>query len=247
MSSPLPSNFGSPLPIGQAEIDLFVQASLSHDEERCAAIVGGLVNIGTPLERICLALVAPAARRLGEMWEEDNVDFLDVTLGLGRLQRVVRNLGRRVTGDALPSSDAGSAFLCGMPDEQHSLGLAMVAEFFIADGWGVTVGPPLGMDDILNQLSARWYDVVGVSAGINERVPRVAGLIRQIRVASLNTGVSVMVGGRPFVRDPTLVPHVGADASAPEAAQGPLIARTLVQARRAARAASFPLSGEQSQ
>jgi MerR family transcriptional regulator, light-induced transcriptional regulator len=226
------------------DVERFVTASLSHDEERCPAIVAALIEQGAPLDRICLDLLTPAARALGTMWEEDAADFLEVTLGLGRMQRVVRDLGRKVAAETPMSEDAGQAFLCGMPDEQHSLGLAMVAEFFVADGWGVTVGPPLGVDDVLHEVGAHWYDVVGLSAGIVERIPRITEVIRQIRAASLNAELSVLVGGQAFGKDAGLVQRVGADASAPDAAQGPMVARTLVQARRArlARQASPPAS-----
>ena len=223
--------------ISPDDVARFVEASLSHDEEKCPAIVTGLIETGASLERICIDLLSPAARTLGTMWEEDEADFLEVTLGLGRMQRVVRDLGRRVAAETPMSADAGQAILCGMPDEQHSLGLAMVAEFFVADGWGVTVGPPLGADDVMHELGAHWYDVLGLSVGVHERVPRVAELIRAVRKNSLNADVAIMVGGRPFIDDPSLVTRVGADASAPDAAQGPLVARTLVQARRAAAAA----------
>jgi MerR family transcriptional regulator, light-induced transcriptional regulator len=225
--------------IGAENVDGFVRASLSHDEDACPVIVSDLIEQGASLERICLDLLTPAARTLGIMWEEDEADFLQVTLGLGRMQRVIRDLGRRVAAETPMSADAGQALLCGMPDEQHSLGLAMVAEFFVADGWGVTVGPPLGTDDIVHDVGAHWFDVLGLSVGINERVPRVAELIRIIRKSSLNADLAIMVGGRPFVDNPALVSQVGADASAPDAAQGPLVARTLVQARRAAAAAAL--------
>ena len=221
--------------ITAGDVDLFVTACLSHDEERCPAIVSALIEAGAPLERICLDLLTPAARKLGVQWEDDEVDFLEVTLGLGRMQRVVRDLGRRVAAETPMSEDAGQAFLCGMPDEQHSLGLAMVAEFFVADGWGVTVGPPLGAEDVLHEVGAHWYDVIGLSAGVTERLPRITEVIRRIREASLNADLAVLVGGRPFIDHPELIGKVGADASAPDAAQGPMVARTLVQARRAAR------------
>ena len=219
--------------ITEADVDQFVIACLSHDEERCPAIVTAFIESGAPLERICLDLLTPAARKLGTQWEDDTVDFLEVTLGLGRMQRVVRDLGRRVAAETPMSEDAGQAFLCGMPEEQHSLGLAMVAEFFVADGWGVTVGPPLGVDDVLHEVGAHWYDVIGLSAGVTERIPRITEVIRRIREASLNADLAVLVGGRPFLNDPELIAKVGADASAPDAAQGPMVARTLVQARRA--------------
>lgn len=222
--------------IGPDDVARFVTASLSHDEERCPAMVSDFIQAGAMLEKICLDLLAPAARTLGVMWEEDEADFLEVTLGLGRMQRVLRDQGRRVAAETPMSADAGQALLCAMPDEQHSMGLAMVAEFFVADGWGVTVGPPLGADDIMHELAAHWYDVFGLSVGINERVPKVVELIRAVRTTSLNREVAIMVGGRPFVNDPSLVRQVGADASAPDAAQGPMVARTLVQARRASAA-----------
>lgn len=216
-----------------ADVDRFVQACLSHDEERCPAMVSGLIESGASLERICLELLTPAALILGTKWEEDEADFVEVTLGLGRMQRVVRDLGRRVAAETPMAEDAGQAFLCGMPEEQHSLGLAMVAEFFVADGWGVTVGPPLGAEDVLDEVATHWYDVVGLSSGIVERIPKVTALIGRIRESSMNTNVAVLVGGRAFIESPELIARVGADASASDAAQGPLVARTLVQARRA--------------
>ena len=142
------------------------------------------------------------------------------------------------------SEDAGQAFLCGIPEEQHSLGLAMVAEFFVADGWGVTVGPPLGVDDVLHEVGAHWYDVIGLSAGVSERIPRITEVIRRIREASLNADLAVLVGGRAFIDSPELIAIVGADASAPDAAQGPMVARTLVQARRALLQDPSPPSSE---
>ncbi len=224
------------------DVNRFVQACLSHDEERCPSVVAEFIEAGAPLERICLDLLAPSARILGEMWDDDEVDFVEVTLGMGRMQRVVRDLGRRVAAETPMSEDAGQAFLCGMPDEQHSLGLAMVAEFFVADGWGVTVGPPLGAEDVLFEVGAHWYDVIGLSAALGERIPRITEVIREIRAASLNANVAVMVGGRAFINHPEMVAQVGADASASDAAQGPLVARTLVQAQRASLARPSPSS-----
>jgi MerR family transcriptional regulator, light-induced transcriptional regulator len=229
---------GLPATIGTADVDAFVKACLSQDEAQSSAQIDRHITAGATLERICLDLLTPAARSLGVMWEEDTADFLEVTLGLGRMQRAVRDLGRRIGVHAPMSEDAGQAFLCGMPDEQHSLGLAMVAEFFVADGWGVTVGPPLGIDDVEHEVGAHWYDVVGLSAALKERLPRIAEVIRKIRHASLNAEVAILVGGQAFLDNAELVGRVGADASAPDAAQGPMVARTLVQARRAAHEAA---------
>lgn len=217
--------------IARGDVDAFVRELLAPDENRGPTTVFTLMDHGASLEQVCLELLAPAARSLGAMWEEDEADFLDVTVGLGRMQRILRDLGARV--NAPVSSDAGQAFLCGMKEEQHSLGLAMVAEFFVADGWGVTVGPPLGVDEVEHEVRARWYDVVGLTAGVGERLPRIRESIARIRASSLNADLAILVGGPAFNADPSLVDQVGADASAPDAAQAPMVARTLVHTRRA--------------
>lgn len=46
---------------------------------------------GSPrLERACLGLIAPAARRLGEIWERNGCDIEQLLAGLGRLESVIR-------------------------------------------------------------------------------------------------------------------------------------------------------------
>jgi MerR family transcriptional regulator, light-induced transcriptional regulator len=220
-----------PLTIG--DVERFVADLLHPDENRATDRVEALRSAGASLEQICLELFSPAARDLGVRWEEDESDFLDVTVGLGRMQRILREIGASI--NASISADAGQAFLCGLREEQHSLGLAMVAEFFVVDGWGVTVGPPLGVNDVEQEVRLRWYDVVGVSTGLGERIPKVRDMIARIREASVNPDLAVLVGGRAFQEDPTLVERVGADASAPDAAQAPMVARTLVQLSRASR------------
>ena len=133
--------------------------------------------------------------------------------------------------------DGGQVFLGGLADEQHSLGLAMVAEFFVQDGWGVTVGPPLGLEEIGDAVAARWYDVVGLASALQERVPRVAEAITAVRRRSCNPDVVVLVGGQAFAGRRELVTEVGADGWAPDAVQAPGIARDILASRRARSAA----------
>jgi hypothetical protein len=47
---------------------------------------------GIPLERICADLLAPVARRLGELWEQDACGYAELTAGLNRLESVLRDV-----------------------------------------------------------------------------------------------------------------------------------------------------------
>ena len=82
------------------------------------------------VESIFLDLLAPAARQLGTQWEADVTDFANVTLGVSRLQRIMRRLGDTFLQRDQPRQRGESALLTIIPGEQHSFGLSMVAEFF---------------------------------------------------------------------------------------------------------------------
>ena len=41
------------------------------------------------METLYVELLEPTARHLGEMWDRDECDFIDVTLGVGRLQKLL--------------------------------------------------------------------------------------------------------------------------------------------------------------
>ena len=62
-------------------IDEFVHLILNHDASIATNYVTTLRSDGIPLSALYLDLLAPAARRLGEMWEEDTCSFTDVTIG----------------------------------------------------------------------------------------------------------------------------------------------------------------------
>ena len=72
-----------------ADIEEFVRLLLTHDANVAARYVSELRAKGAPLPAIYLDLLAPAARRLGDMWEDDRCSFTDVTLGVCRMHQVL--------------------------------------------------------------------------------------------------------------------------------------------------------------
>lgn len=212
-----------------AAIDAFVECVVGADEESASAYVLALIDRGVPVEAIYLDLLAPTARHLGELWNDDACDFVDVTIALGRLQRVVREISPRFVGHGT-RADAGRALLSCIPGEQHTLGLFMVSEFFVRDGWEVSLGAPLAECDLAALVRDEWFDVVGFSVACNSRIPYLSREIPRLRRASRNPRLAVMVGGRLFNDHPAMVARVHADASATDARGAPLLARRLMGA-----------------
>ena len=216
--------------LSDSEIEEFVRLVRGSDDQRIDAYVVEVLEQGRTPEDIYLQLLAPTARQLGELWTADACDFLEVTVAVGRLQRVLRSLSHLFTLRAAAAEPTGRALLACVSGEQHTLGLFMVAEFFVKDGWTVEVGAPLDTADVASRLREEWFDVVGFSVGCESHLPRLRREVRNIRRASRNPRIVTMVGGRVFADRPDLAQRIGVDACARDAEEATLVARGLLSA-----------------
>jgi methanogenic corrinoid protein MtbC1 len=204
-----------------AHIAEFVGLCLSDDEMAGQHYVRKMHARGMTLDAIYLQLIAPAARRLGEMWTEDQADFTEVTVALARIHVIVRAMGPmfRMNGttrdrSVTAQSDRRVVLLSPGAGEQHTLGCVMIEDFFIRDGWHV-VGWPLTADnDLVEIVRSDYIDVVGLSVSCENRLAPLALQIASIRRASRSKAVIIMVGGQVFTEDPQKARLVGADLTA---------------------------------
>lgn len=128
--------------VGPTEVAEFTRLVLQHEARVARAYVRGLQGQGTDLETLLLELLAPAARTLGDLWSADLTDFTQVTVAMGRLQEILHDLCPGLTAELQPHRGAPSqrAVLAPAPGEQHTLGVALVAEFMRRSGWEVLGG-----------------------------------------------------------------------------------------------------------
>ena len=202
---------------------------LTRDVEVARDFVTRLQARGTPVETLYLDLLAPTARRLGELWESDACDFSEVTVGLGRLQQVLHQLSAAFRAEAEPHEHGRRVLLVPVPGEQHSFGLHIVAEFFRRAGWDVWNEPRIASGaDLVQLVRKEWFAVVGLSVASETRIDALATGIRALRRASRNRAIGVLVGGPLFVAHPELVARVGADATALDGGQAPIQAQNVL-------------------
>jgi MerR family transcriptional regulator, light-induced transcriptional regulator len=128
-------------------------------------------------------------------------------------------------------ADGRRILLLPAPGEQHTLGLAMVAEFFRRAGWSVVGDEAARTSDPAALVRGEWFDVVGISAGSDARLDWLKAGIGAVRNASRNRAVRVIVGGPPFTANPAMAQEVGADGTAVDGQQAPKIAEQLLQMR----------------
>jgi methanogenic corrinoid protein MtbC1 len=197
-----------------ADVKELVRLLLAHDAAVASAYVEAVRHRGATLELVCLELLAPAARELGLLWEEDECDFMQVTVGLCRLHQLLRELGPEFHSEEVESQIERRILLAPMPGEQHTFGITLVAQFLRRAGWDVWHEFPNAGTDILEMLRQNWFAVVGLSVGVETRLHDVAHIIKEIRRTSRNRAVGVLIGGPLLVAKPEIAPLLGADATA---------------------------------
>ena len=90
------------------------------------------------------------------MWSEDECDFSTVTVALGRLQRLLRELSPAFGTEIEYPANGRRALFAQAPDEQHSFGLSMVAEFFRRQGWDVFGVVGCGIENPADRVRKEW-------------------------------------------------------------------------------------------
>ncbi len=192
--------------------------------------VEAFVARGVSIDAIFVELLAPAARRLGELWEDDLCDFVDVTMGLWRLQEMVRALSARAPERFGGADSPRRALFSVMPGDQHSFGTVIVEDVFARNGWGTDLVQDCTTGDLLDRVARTGYDLVGLTVNADAHIGRLQSLVLALRSVSRNPRVCIMLGGQVLVTNPEIVHETGADGTAPDALQALETAGRLVAA-----------------
>ena len=83
------------LPAWMAAAVVTVAGLLAPAAPRAQGLDEVVVQARDALRRRDRVALAEAARTLGEMWEADDCSFYDVTLGTGRIQRLIREFSHQ--------------------------------------------------------------------------------------------------------------------------------------------------------
>lgn len=215
--------------ISDAEVAAFMPLAISLEASELLAEVDTYLDRGFSPEAIFIELLAPVARKLGDEWTADRLDFLDVTMGLWRLQEVLREVAARTAPAPSPGASRRVLF-SPMPGDQHSFGTAMIDECFTRAGWSsnLLVEPSRAL--LLSAVSSADYDLVGLTVTCDCHIGQLTSLIVAIRNVSRNPNVRLMLGGRLLIEDPDLARRAGADATAASATDALELAERLIAA-----------------
>lgn len=208
-----------PIVITDADITDFAEIIVRKPLSAARAHLDGLRDRGLTAEALITTVLSATARHLGVLWEQDRCTFVDVTVGLSRLQQLLRVYGPAFEASPAPAVERGRVLLAVVPGEQHTFGLAVVEEFFRRAGWHVQSEFLPSQPILLEHVRTEWFDLVGLSASGEVAATGVASVVKAVRATALNKKLHIMLGGNLFVPDPALALSLGADFGARDAAE----------------------------
>lgn len=209
----LPAAEAEHLPVNPRASEL-AELLVATDQAASLALIRELRGNHGDAKHLFAPLFEPAARSLGDMWEEDAVSEFEVTLGLCRLQSAVRLLRLDAPPSVLRDAQP-KVMIAPVPGELHQLVATLDSEWLRSEGWAPKSEFPTNDRALTDLLSTTWVDILDLSLSAafrrEESLPHLTETIALARRASLNPDVVVMVGGRAFVEDRTAGLDVGAD------------------------------------
>ncbi len=197
---------------------------LIASEPEAAFELINLLQTGTgSIARLCATALEPAARILGDLWNADDCSETDVFFGMHQIQMAIRRSNIAMVPIVFHVAPMPAVLVAPQPGEVHALSAALDAEVLWHDGWDIHCEHP-DSDQALNALVAdTWFDALDLSLSTAFRqddwLPRMAETIRQVRKASRNPSLVVVVGGRMFFEQKDAGKRVGADAAIANAQQ----------------------------
>lgn len=218
--------------IDEKDVHDFTDIVLGPESATCLPFVEAIRDRGVPIESIYLHLLAPAAQSLGAMWASDACGFTQITIALWRMQQVMYSLSPGFhAGAANIAAGNRNIMLTPVPGSQHTFGIQMVAEFFKRAGWSVWCEPACDRANLLQELGRQWFEVAGISVGSQVQLAGLEQLIDELRDASKNKSMAVLLGGPIFAQQPDLAAAFHADGIAIDAESAVEKAESLVALR----------------
>lgn len=193
----------------EAEIEALCDALVAPADDLSADVILKARREGMSIDMVCLGLIASAARRLGDRWDDDRITFVEMTLAASRMYGLLRGMRDVFTPALIETPDQIEVCFASVPGETHTLGVTMAADVFRRRGWRIDLRNGYSHGELVDSIGTGRYAVIGISAGSARMLPALIRLKVALRVG--NPRAWIMICGKITEVVPDLSARVDAD------------------------------------
>ena len=194
----------------------YLAAIRSGDRRRAFQIIDTARDAGLDLAGIYLGIFQPALREIGCLWQNNELTVAEEHLATAITQAAMaRAYDRAFTW----RTEGSRTLIAACADvERHEVGLRMLCDLLDLEGWHTTyLGSTVPVESLAAMVRRLRPDVVALSVALSPHLPRLRAMIDAVRNALGDARRLIIVGGRPFLDDPSLAQRLGADLTAQNA------------------------------
>ncbi|EBA14109.1 cobalamin B12-binding domain-containing protein [Roseobacter sp. CCS2] len=169
-------------------------AALNPDATACRRAVKASLAKGTSPEELADVYIPAIARDMGDRWCEDQLSFASVTIGVSRLQAMMRELGPNWASDNAAAPGAPSILLIVLQDVYHTLGAIVLTSQLRRKGFSVKLLLGCRSEDIAERIQRTKYHSVFISSSRGETLESLRRIVDVVK-NSTDRSPPVVVGG----------------------------------------------------
>lgn len=175
-------------------VQSMIEASVSGSDQAFHQLLSEVRRARISLAALADVYIPEAARRMGAAWHADQMSWLDVSIGTGRLQSLLREIGNAWAADQSQDTGQGTVLLIVPDQEQHTLGPMVAMGQMRRFGVSVClrIAPSLG--DLRTLLATRNFDGIMISISTEGKLTSAAELIKYLK-AIRGPSTPIIVGG----------------------------------------------------
>lgn len=196
--------------------EAYLGAIRGGDRRRAFQAIDAARDAGLDLASIYLGVFQPALREIGCLWQNNEITVAEEHLATAITQAAMARAYERAFAWR---TDTSRTLIAACADvERHEVGLRMLCDLLDLEGWHTTyLGSTVPVESLAAMVRRLRPDVVALSAALSPHLPRIRAMVEAIKDALGDARPLIIVGGRPFLDDPSLAQRLGADLTAENA------------------------------
>ena len=187
-----------------------ITAALSGKKDAFADLLRELKKARVSAAALADLYIPEAARRMGDAWTDDQMSWLDVSIGVGRLQSLLREIGMAWVADQAGDTGHGTVLLIVPDREQHTLGPMVAMGQMRRYGVSVCLRIAPSHNELRSLMAARQFDGVLISIATKDKLESVLKTVQFIKAVA-GTPMPIVVGGAVTPKVEDLAAATGAD------------------------------------
>lgn len=194
----------------ESVVDSLIAAALTGGAAKFSDLLAEMRRVRISAAALADIYIPLAARRMGADWLEDDLSWMDVTIGVARLQSLLREIGSAWAADRAGDAGHGSVLLIIPNSEQHTLGPMVAMGQMRRYGISVCLRIAPSSEELRSLVADRAFDGVMISVAGEEKLDSVRKPVAFLRSIS-SAPLPLIIGGAIMAEQGDLAAGMGAD------------------------------------